>query len=204
MKNFIYPLLLLAFTGILSYHAYGDVTLEGQAGRKWGSINGKNYQANEYRVGGHGRFNDAPISFGISLGLTDFKNADFSENNGTITKKTDTAYGVDIAGEIKAWLPQTVTGPSWTPYARIAHTLYSDYQMSGNLTSGPDQRSYKIKGVSPGYTLAAGTSFRLTDHSRATVEYSFQRKKLNLTGGDDHLKGWTTTKGIMVGFNTTI
>ena len=160
----------------------GDFTL----GRRWNENKiektTSTFQANDYSLGAHVQpMGEIPVSVGLRATLSDFNKDDFAKN-------TETAYGWDIAPEIKAWIPSELVGTDIIlPYVKMGYNFAA---LSSISFESKDDTGKKVKtsGEFSGYQVNVGTDVKVTEMVGALVEYSYTSKKQQLKDEDTKIK----------------
>jgi opacity protein-like surface antigen len=134
--------------------------------------------ADEYVATAGYAFPDIPLAIVADFGLVNFNNKEFD----TEYSKTNTAYGYEIVGGLKAWLPEslllkTVGSTTFTPYAKVGHTLFTKYMFEEK----GDRTGLKIKNkadnhTAEGFKIHAGSKIAVNSKFGIIAEYFYAQQ----------------------------
>lgn len=158
----------------------GDVTM----GRRWTQFENKKdsdvkfgVQAQDFSMAGHVQpSSDAPVSVGLRANLVNLKNKDIT--NAFAVSKTETAYGWEVAPEVKVWMPSDMLGTELvSPYLKLSYTMdaLSAYTTEVKAETGAKA---KLKGKASGLQVNLGADVTVTENLGVLVEYSYTQKEL--------------------------
>lgn len=175
---------LVLATSLLAGTAFSEVMnaidVDFMIGRRWAEMQESGIQGNEYALSSHYKLMDLPVAVGGLFSLLDLRNEDLEGQGVTF----DTAYGTELSFEVKAWLPKNITkSETFTPYAKFAQVILSDYETKGERTGDPivggnSKMTSKTEGETTGYQFNLGANFKYNDKVNFLAEYSNASKSM--------------------------
>lgn len=146
--------------------------LDALVGRKWVDIDVHGVQAMEYNLSLYTPVAELPVAIGGGLRLIDISNSDMEALSHL--HDVNTAWGYEVAVELKAWLPESAVKLPFVPYVKYSHDIFSAYEFKG----GSDDLSYRSKAATSGYKVNIGTSWYYTRTVQLLAEYSIGTETL--------------------------
>lgn len=174
---------------------------EGQVGQGGFS----KYNSKEVRLSAHQFILDYPLSFGFSLGreIVNSSSAAFSRSSAlrrSVQQAPNYIHNDELAIEVQAWLPDSMTGGWLRPFVKSGHTLWSNYKLKAKLLENNKKEAYSEGGVEQGFSLSIGSQINVSPDYSAVLEMRYQAKSILANDTGVEYKRNLRAGGALLGF----
>ncbi|NRA45936.1 MAG: hypothetical protein HRU09_13350 [Oligoflexales bacterium] len=163
------------------------------------------YNSKEMRIGAHQIMGSYPFSLGFSLGreMVHTSSLAFSRSggeNGQIRRQaTNYAHNDELAVELQAWMPDSMTGGRVRPFIKAGHTVWSNYQSKAKLIKDGKKEPFTETGLEQGASLAMGSQIKVNSEYSALFEFRYQQRSILIEDAGVMQKRKTKAGGALLG-----
>ena len=168
------------------------------------------YHAKEVRIAAHQIAGSYPFSLGFSLGREMLNPSSVAISRSTtetgqiLRHSPNYAHNDELAAEIQAWMPDSMTGGRVRPFIKAGHTVWSNYRLKAKLLKAGSKELFTETGLEQGSSLAVGSEIRVRKGYSAVFELRHQAKSILVEDAGVLRKRKSEANGVLFGVTRLI